>query len=110
MERGVGRPGLAVEAADAVMRLGAGLLAIVAAHAQRFVDQQHVGRLAEPLAQEIDEDAAPDARGWSIVAAFSRSSCSMRARSRVRSAALRARTRGEGGAVDLDRHGFATAA
>ena len=47
-----GRPGLAVEARDAVMALGAGLLAIVAADAQRLVDQQDVGRLAEPGALE----------------------------------------------------------
>ena len=40
------------------MRFGARLLAIVAAHAQCFVDQQHVGRFAEPLPdQELDEAA-----------------------------------------------------
>ena len=35
------------------MGLGAGLLAIVAAHAQRFVDQQHVGCFAEAV---IDQE------------------------------------------------------
>ena len=58
VDGGEGRAGLAVETADAVMGLGARLLAIVAAHAQRFVDQQDVGRLAEPVAdQELDEAA-----------------------------------------------------
>ena len=47
-------PGLAVEPRQAVMAVGAGLLAIVAADAQLLVDQQHVGRLADAV---LDQEA-----------------------------------------------------
>ena len=43
---------LAVEARNDVVGLCAGLLAIVAADAEFFVDQQHVGRLADAVLDE----------------------------------------------------------
>src|SRR5581483_2371435 len=54
-----GRPRRAVQARQPAVGVGAGLLALVAAHAQRLVDQQHVGGLAHPLRhQEADHAAA----------------------------------------------------
>src|SRR3546814_10726828 len=47
MREGLAR--LAVEARQALMAVGARLFAIVAADAQIFVDQQRVGRLAQPF-------------------------------------------------------------
>ncbi len=52
------RAGLAVEPRGAVVRVGAGLLAVVAADAQGLVDQQHVGRLADALLHQEADDAA----------------------------------------------------
>ena len=54
----VRRAGLAVQARGAVVRVGAGLLAVVAADAQALVDQQHVGRLADALLQQVADDVA----------------------------------------------------
>ncbi len=59
MEVRIGAPGLAIEAGEAVVAVGAGLFAIVAADAQVLVDQQHVGRLADAV---LDEEA----RGFRI--------------------------------------------
>ena len=54
----VRRTGFAIEPRHAAVRLGAGLLAVVAADAQRLVDDQHVGRFAETLAhQEVHQRA-----------------------------------------------------
>ncbi len=50
--------GLAIEARHAAVRIGAGFLALVAAHAQRFVDQQHIGGLADALRDQEADDAA----------------------------------------------------
>ena len=50
--------GFAIEPRHAAVRFGAGLLAVVAADAERLVDDQHVGRLAEALAhQEVHQRA-----------------------------------------------------
>ena len=51
-----GRAGLTIEARRTIVHIGAGFLAVVAAHAQTLVDQQHIGAFAEPLTdQKADE-------------------------------------------------------
>src|SRR3712207_8777525 len=47
---------LAVEPGKALVAVGAGLLAIVAADAQLLVDQENVGRLADPVGDEEGGD------------------------------------------------------
>ncbi len=49
MEMGEGAPGLAIEPGEALMAVGAGALAIVAADAKLLVDQEDVGGLANPF-------------------------------------------------------------
>src|SRR4029450_5771470 len=58
MELRVRRPGLAVESRRALVRVRACLFAMFAADAKALVDQQHVGRLADALLQEIADDVA----------------------------------------------------
>ena len=53
-----GGAGLAIQPRYALMRFGAGLLAVVTTDAQRFVDDQDVGRLAQALVhQEVHQRA-----------------------------------------------------
>ena len=49
---GIGAPSLAVEPGQAVVAVGAGLFAVVAADAQVLVDQQHVGGFADAVVDE----------------------------------------------------------
>src|SRR6202008_2201816 len=53
---GEGLARLAVQAAEPLVRVGAGLLAIVAADAELFVDQQEVGGLADAVVDEEGGD------------------------------------------------------
>ena len=54
----IGGPGLAVEPRQAAVCAGAGFLALVAAHAQGFVDEQHIGGFAYALCHQEADDAA----------------------------------------------------
>ena len=52
VEMRVSPSGLTVEPGQAIVAVSAGLFAIVAADAQRFVDQQDVGRFAKAVVDE----------------------------------------------------------
>ena len=52
VEMGVRLARFAVEAGEAFVAVGAGLFAIVAANADIFVDQQHVGSFADAILNE----------------------------------------------------------
>ena len=55
MDRRICRSRLAIEPRGAAVSFGARFFAIVAAHTQGFVNQQDVGRFANPLSdQELD--------------------------------------------------------
>ena len=61
MDIGKGGASLAIQPGGAAVGFGAGLLAVIAAHAQRFVDQQHIGGFTQTLAyQEGDVREALD--------------------------------------------------
>ncbi len=55
---GEGGSGLTIQPRVAVVGFGAGFFAIVAAHAQRFVDQQNIGRFAGTLGKQERNDVA----------------------------------------------------
>ena len=48
----IGASGLAIEPRQAIMRIGTGLFAIVTAHAELFIDQEHIGGFADTIVDE----------------------------------------------------------
>ena len=59
MDIGKGGASLAIQPGGAAVGFGAGLLAVIAAHAQRFVDQQHIGGFTQTLAYQEGDQVSP---------------------------------------------------